>query len=41
MDCNKIISLYLKGYISDEQFENIFYDYIDDFQNTVEEIIVV
>ncbi len=41
MDCNKIISLYLKGYILDEQFENIFYDYIDDFQNTVEEINVV
>ena len=36
MDCNAIICLYLKGYISDEQFENIFYDYIDDFQNTVE-----
>ena len=39
MDCNKIISLYLKGYISDEKFENIFYDYIDDFQNSVEEDI--
>ena len=38
MDCNKIICLYLKGYISDEQFEDIFYDYIDDFQNTVEDI---
>ena len=27
------------GYISDEHFENIFYDYIDDFQNTIEEDI--
>ena len=27
MDCNTIICLYLKGYISDEQFKNIFYNW--------------
>lgn len=37
MDCIKTICLYLKKYISDEQFENIFYEYISDFQNFLEE----
>lgn len=37
MDCVKIICLYLKKYISEEQFENIFYDYIEDFQEQLEE----
>lgn len=37
MDCINTICLYLKKYISDEQFENIFYDYIEDFQNSLEE----
>lgn len=37
MDCIYIICLYLKNYITDEQFENIFYDYIDDFQKSLEE----
>ncbi|MDE6433432.1 MAG: hypothetical protein K2L07_04315, partial [Lachnospiraceae bacterium] len=39
MDCINTICLYLKKYISDEQFENIFYDYIEDFQNCLEEDI--
>lgn len=39
MDCIKTICLYLKKYISDEQFENIFWDYINDFQNSLEEDI--
>ncbi len=37
MDCVKTICLYLKKYISEEQFENIFYDYIEDFQKQLEE----
>ena len=37
MDCVKTICLYLKKYISDEQFENVFYDYIEDFQKQLEE----
>ena len=36
MDCVKTICLYLKKYISDEQFENVFYDYIEDFQKQSE-----
>lgn len=39
MDCIKMICLYLKKYISDEQFQNIFYDYINNFQNDLEEDI--
>lgn len=39
MNCIKTICLYLKKYISDEQFENIFYNYIEDFQNSLEEDI--
>lgn len=39
MDCMKTICLYLKKYISDEQFETIFYDYLEDFQNALEEDI--
>lgn len=39
MDCIKTICLYLKNYISDEQFETIFYDYLEDFQNSLEEDI--
>lgn len=39
MDCIKIICLYLKEYISDEQFENIFFEYINDFQSVLEEDI--
>ena len=34
-----IICLYLKNYISDKQFENIFYQDIDGFQRTLEEDI--
>lgn len=37
MDCIKIICFYLKNYISDEQFENIFYDKINDFQDCLDE----
>ena len=33
----RIICLYLKKYISDKQFENIFYHDIDSFQNALEE----
>lgn len=39
MDCINTICLYLKKYISDEQFENIFYDNIEHFQNVLEEDI--
>lgn len=39
MDCIKTICLYIKKYISDEQFETIFYDYLGDFQNVLEEDI--
>ena len=37
MECINTICLYLKKYISKEQFENIFYDYIEDFHNLLEE----
>ena len=37
MNCINTICLYLKKYLTDEQFENIFYDYIEDFQNSLEE----
>ncbi len=37
MECINVICLYLKKYISEEQFENIFYDYIEDFQNSLGE----
>lgn len=39
MDCIKTICLYLKKYISDEQFETIFYNYSEDFQNSLDEDI--
>ena len=39
MDCIRTICLYLKKYISDEQFENIFFDYINNFQSVLEENI--
>lgn len=39
MDCIKTICLYLKEYISDKQFESIFYDFLNDFQNCLEEDI--
>ena len=35
----KIICLYLKKYISDKQFEKIFYQDIDGFQNALKEEI--
>ncbi|AYZ73343.1 barnase inhibitor [Fusobacterium necrophorum] len=35
----RIICLYLKKYISDKQFENIFYQDIDGFKNILEEDI--
>ena len=41
MNCINTICLYLKKYLTDEQFENIFYDYIEDFQNSLEEDIDV
>lgn len=37
MDCINIICLYLKKYVSDKEFENIFYEYISDFQSSLEE----
>ena len=40
MNCINTICLYLKKYLTDEQFENIFYDYIEDFQNSLEEDII-
>ena len=36
MNCINTICLYLKKYLTDEQFENIFYDYIEDFQNSLD-----
>lgn len=39
MNCINTICFYLKKYISDEQFEKIFYDYIEDFRNFLEEDI--
>lgn len=37
MDCIKVICLYLKDYITNEQFESIFSEYINDFQSFLEE----
>lgn len=39
MDCIRTICLYLKEYISHEQFESIFHDYLNDFQNCLREDI--
>jgi len=39
MNCIDIICLYVKKYLSEEQFQNIFYDYMDNFQNELEEDI--
>ena len=39
MDCIQTICLYLKKYISDEQFGNIFMEYLDDFQRSLDEDI--
>lgn len=39
MKCIRNICLYLKKYISDKQFERIFYQDIDDFKNSLEENI--
>lgn len=36
MNCIEIICLYLKRYISEDQFQNIFYDYINDFENALQ-----
>ena len=37
MDCINTICLYLKQYLTDVQFEDIFYDYIEIFQNFLQE----
>lgn len=37
MDCINTICLYIKKYLTDVQFEDIFYDYIENFQNSLEE----
>lgn len=39
MDCIRTICLYLKKYLSDEQFQNIFNSYMEEFQNFLEEEI--
>jgi len=39
MKCIRNICLYLKKYISDKQFERIFYKDIDDFKSILEENI--
>lgn len=39
MDCIKTICLFLKNYISEEQFITVFYEYINDFQNFLAEDI--
>ena len=39
MKCIRNICLYLKKYISDKQFERIFYQDIDDFKSILEENI--
>ena len=39
MDCIKIICLYLKNYITIEQFENLFMDSMEDFQECLSEDI--
>lgn len=41
MDCIKIVCLYLKKYISEKQFEKIFYEYIDNFQSFLEEAMYI
>lgn len=41
MDCIETICLYLKEYISNEQFQTIFYEYINDFQNNLKEDIYI
>ena len=40
MNCINTICLYLKKYLTDEQFENIFYDYIEDFQNYLQTLVL-
>lgn len=37
MNYNEVICLYLKKYLSDEQFEQYFYDNIDDFETNLDE----
>lgn len=39
MDCIEIVCLYIKKYISDDQFASIFNHYLEDFQNSLEEDI--
>lgn len=39
MNCIEMICFYLKKYISDQQFENIFYDYNEDFKKSLDENI--
>lgn len=39
MDCIRTICLYLKKYVSTEQFIDVFFEYIYDFQNSLEEDI--
>lgn len=39
MDCIKAICLYLKNYLTDEQFINLFFEYLDDFQICLEESV--
>lgn len=41
MKCIRNICLYLKKYISDKQFERIFYQDIDDFKSILEENIYI
>ena len=41
MDCIKTICLYLKDYLSDEQFNDFFYDYLYNFQNCLEEDVYI
>lgn len=35
MDCIQVLCFYLKGYLSKEQFQDIFYDAADDFENAL------
>lgn len=37
MDCIKTICLYLKNYITKEQFSSIFMEHLDDFHNSLDE----
>lgn len=39
MNCIEIICLYLKRYLSENQFQEIFYDNINDFENVLQEDI--